>query len=46
MSARERLIEEIQRQPEPLLRELLHYLKYLERQQAEQEWADVLNHRR
>jgi hypothetical protein len=32
MSAQEILIEEIKRQPEPVLRELLHYLKLLERQ--------------
>jgi hypothetical protein len=36
------LIEEIKRQPEPLLREVLHYLKFLERQRAQEEWADVL----
>jgi hypothetical protein len=32
MSAQEMLIEEIKRQPEPVLREILHYLKFLERQ--------------
>jgi hypothetical protein len=42
MSAQEILIEEIKRQPEPVLRELLHYLKFLERQRAQEEWADVL----
>jgi hypothetical protein len=42
MSAQDILIEEIKRQPEPVLREVLHYLKYLERQRAEEEWADVL----
>jgi hypothetical protein len=42
MSAQEMLIEEIKRQPEPLLREVLHYLKFLERQRAQEEWADVL----
>ena len=36
------LIEEIKRQPEPVLREVLHYLKFLERQRAQEEWADVL----
>ncbi len=30
MSAQETLIEEIKRQPEPVLREILHYLKSLE----------------
>jgi hypothetical protein len=42
MSAREMLIEEIKRQPEPILREVLHYMKFLERQRAQEEWADVL----
>jgi hypothetical protein len=42
MSAQEMLIEEIKRQPEPLLREVLHYMKFLERQRAQEEWADVL----
>jgi hypothetical protein len=32
MSAQEMLAEEIKRQPEPVLREVLHYLKSLERQ--------------
>ena len=36
------LIEEIKHQPEPVLREVLHYLKFLERQRAQEEWADVL----
>ncbi len=35
-------MEEIKRQPEPVLRELLHYMKFLDRQRAEEEWADVL----
>jgi hypothetical protein len=42
MSAQETLIEEIKRQPEPVAREVLHYLKFLERQRAQEEWADVL----
>lgn len=42
MSTQERLIQEIQNQPEPVLRELWHYLKFLERQRREEEWADVL----
>ena len=42
MSAHDILVEEIKRQPEPVLREVLHYLKYLERQRAQEEWADVL----
>jgi len=42
MSAQETLIEEIKRQPEPVAREVLHYLKFLERQRAQEDWADVL----
>jgi len=42
MSAQEILIEEIKRQPEPVVREILHYLKFLERQRADEAWADVL----
>jgi hypothetical protein len=42
MSAQEALIEEIKQQPEPVLREVLHYLKYLERQREKEAWADVL----
>jgi hypothetical protein len=42
MSAQETLIEEIRRQPEPVVREVLHYLKFLERQRAQEDWADVL----
>ena len=32
MSTQERLIQEIRTQPEPVLRELWHYLKFLKRQ--------------
>ncbi len=42
MSAQEMLIDEIKRQPEPVLREVLHYLKYLARQREEEAWADVI----
>ncbi len=42
MSAKEALLAEIQRQPEPVLQEVLHYLKHIERQRADAEWADVL----
>lgn len=42
MSAQEMLIEEIKRQPELVAREVLHYLKFLERQRAQEDWADVL----
>lgn len=42
MSAQEILIDEIKRQPEPVVREVLHYLKFLERRRAEEAWADLL----
>ena len=42
MSAQEILMEEIKHQPEPVLIEVLHYLKFIERQRAQENWADVL----
>ena len=36
MSAQEILIEEIKRQPEPVLREVLHYLKFIESQRKDE----------
>jgi hypothetical protein len=36
MSANERLIEKIKRQPEPVLIEVWHYLKFLTRQREEE----------
>ena len=42
MSAKEALLQEIQKQPEPVLQEVLHYLKHIERQRADAEWKDVL----
>jgi hypothetical protein len=42
MSTREILVEEIEHQPEPVLREVLLYLKFLARQSEEAVWADVL----
>ena len=42
MSAQETLVEEIKHQPEPVLREVLHYLKFLARQREDEAWADVL----
>lgn len=42
MSTEERLIQAIRNQPEPLLQELWHYLRFLERQRQEDEWADVV----
>ena len=38
MSAQEMLVEEIKGQPEPVLRELLHYLTFLTRTRAEEAW--------
>jgi hypothetical protein len=42
MSTRELLLEEIRRQPEPVLVEVWHYLKFLTRQREEESWADDL----
>jgi hypothetical protein len=42
MSAQEILIEEIRHQSEPVVREVLHYLKFIERQRAQENWEDVL----
>ncbi len=42
MNTQERLIQEIRKQPEPVLRELLHYLKFLEQKHEEEAWGDVL----
>lgn len=42
MITQERLIEAIRHQPEEVLRELWHYLRFLEQQRQEEQWADVL----
>lgn len=42
MSPRQMLLEEIKHQPEPVLREVLHYLKFLAHQREEEAWADTL----
>jgi hypothetical protein len=42
MSIQEMLLSEIKNQPEPVLRELWHYLRFLARQREEEAWADVL----
>ena len=42
MSTQDMLLEEIKKQPEPVLRELWLYLKYLSQQREEQAWADLL----
>ena len=41
MSTQELLLSEIKNQPEPVLRVVLHYLKFLNRQREEESWADV-----
>jgi len=42
MSTQEILLEEIKRQPEPVLIEVWHYLKFLTRQREEEAWVDIL----
>ncbi len=43
MSAQEMLIEEIKRQPETVVREILHDLKFLERQRGwKRRWTALL----
>jgi hypothetical protein len=42
MSTQEMLIAEIKKQPEPLLLEVWHYMRFLTRQREEQAWADLL----
>jgi len=42
MSTQEMLIAEIKKQPEPLLLEVWHYMRFLARQREEQAWADLL----
>jgi hypothetical protein len=42
MSTQEILLSEIKNQPEPVLRELLHYLRFLIRQREEEAWAETL----
>ena len=42
MNLRQQLAKELQRQPEPVVREVFHYLRFLVRQQADEAWAEVL----
>jgi len=42
MTTQELLIEEIKGQPEPVQREVLHFLRFLVREQTDAAWADVL----
>ena len=41
MSVQEMLIEEIKTQPEPVLREVWHYLRFLELQRQQEAWSDI-----
>lgn len=42
MSTQETLLEELKHQPESVLREVWHYLRFLTRLREEEQWADVL----
>ncbi len=42
MSTQELLVEEIKKQPDAVLREVWHYLKFLSRQREEEPWNDLL----
>ena len=42
MSTEEMLLADIKNQPEPVLREVWHDLRFLTRQREEEAWADVL----
>ncbi len=42
MSTQEILLEQSKKQPEPVFREVLHYLQFLLRQRQEETWADIL----
>jgi hypothetical protein len=42
MSTYELLIEEINRQPESVQREVLHFLRFLAQGREEAQWSDVL----
>lgn len=42
MSTPELLMDELRRQPEPVLREALHCVRFLARRREEEKWADVL----
>ena len=42
MSTQGILLEEIKRQPGPVLLEVWHYLKFLTRQREEEAWVDIL----
>jgi len=42
MSTQQILLEEIKKQPESILQEVLHYLKFVVRQREEEAWKDIL----
>lgn len=42
MTTQELLIEEIKRQPEPVQREVLHFLRFLVREHNDATWTDLL----
>ena len=42
MRTQEMLLSEVKNQPEPVLQELLHYLRFLVRQRETEAWADLL----
>lgn len=42
MSAQDQLIEEIRKQPEPVVLELWRFLKFLKQENQDEEWADLL----
>jgi hypothetical protein len=42
MSTQEMLLAELKNQPEPVLREVWHYLRFLTREREEEAWSDVL----
>ena len=42
VSTQELLLDELKEQPEPLLREVLHFARFLARQREEEKWADLL----
>lgn len=45
MSVREAIIDELERVPESVLEETLHFMRFAARQQQESEWRDLLPHR-
>jgi len=46
MTTQELLIEEIKRQPEPVQREVLDFLRFLVRERGDSAWSDLLPDRK